>query len=131
MTARPTDDWLELSRRELAAATAAVIRNLSGDHRTSPGARAAYPPSTRGQDTGEAGALGAVRRAFGLSDFERDVIVLCAAPELNPEVGRQIAQARGDERRLAPTPELAMSILPNAHWSAFAPAAPLRRCHLI
>lgn len=62
---------------------------------------------------------------FGLSPFERDVLLLCAGVELDSHISSLLAP------QTAPTFSLALSILPEAHWSALTSAAPLRRWRLI
>ena len=73
-------------------------------------------------------ALRVLVEAFGLSPFERDVLLLCAGCELEAELAELCRQASGDTRASF---GLALGALPEAHWSALAPAAPLRRWHLI
>ncbi len=68
---------------------------------------------------------------FGLSHFERDVLVLSAAIELNADFAPLCATAQNDSSRNYPTFGLALAALPEAHWSALAPAAPLRYWRLI
>jgi ATPase family associated with various cellular activities (AAA) len=55
---------------------------------------------------------------FGLSDFEREVLLWCAGAEV-------------DDRFAAPTFAAALGALPGAHWDAMAPAAPLRYWRLV
>jgi hypothetical protein len=69
--------------------------------------------------------------AFGLTDFERDVLVLAAGPELDPPFAECCATACGDPRRAYPTFGLALAALSGAHWSALLPARPLRRWRLV
>jgi hypothetical protein len=76
-------------------------------------------------------ALEALVEAFGLSPFERDVVLLCAGVELDASFGAACAAAHGDARRTQPTFGLALAALPHAHWSALAPDGPLRRWRLV
>ncbi len=76
-------------------------------------------------------ALETLAAGFGLSAFERSVIVLCAAVELEASFASLCATAHGDPRRAFPTFGLALGALPGAHWSAFTPARPLRAWRLI
>jgi hypothetical protein len=69
--------------------------------------------------------------AFDLSPFERAVVLLCAGVELDASLAERCARAQGDGRRSAPTFGLVLSLLPDAHWSALVPAAPLRRWNLV
>jgi hypothetical protein len=76
-------------------------------------------------------ALEGIAEAFGLSGFERDVLLLCAGVELDANVSQACATAQGDPGRKYASFSLAMAVLPDAHWSATTPAAPLRRWHLV
>lgn len=68
---------------------------------------------------------------FGLSDFEKLILVFCAATELDHEVSQLCAEANGSTSAAYPTFSLALAALPGAHWSAIAPSSPLRRFRLI
>ncbi len=68
---------------------------------------------------------------FNLSPFERDVLLLCAGMELDSTFAPLCASAQGDSLKPYPTFSLALAALPNPHWSALTPAAPLRRWRLI
>jgi len=77
---------------------------------------------------GPPSALDRVADGFGLSAFERGVLLLAAGPELVAATADEIAAVGGDAR---PTFGLALSLLPDAHWGALTPAAPLRRWQLV
>jgi len=76
-------------------------------------------------------SLERLEAAFGLSPFERDILLMCAGVELDSAFAACCAAAQGDARRTHPTFSLAMAALPEAHWSALTPDAPLRRWRLI
>ena len=76
-------------------------------------------------------ALVALCEAFGLTPFEREVLVMCAGVELDASFGALCADAQGDPRRTFPTYSLALAALPDEHWSALSPASPLRYWRLI
>jgi hypothetical protein len=76
-------------------------------------------------------ALQVVCDTFGLSPFERDLLLLCAGVELHAAIGPLCATAQADARCTHPTFSLALAALPNAHWSAITPAAPLRYWRLV
>ena len=82
----------------------------------------------------EEGGLWSVERLgvmFGLSWFEKQIIVLCVAQELDSEVKTLIAQIHGNPNMIYPTFGLALTCFPNTHWSALTPTSPLRRFRLI
>jgi hypothetical protein len=68
---------------------------------------------------------------FGLSPFEREIILLCAGMELDSSFPLLCAESQGDSSRKYPTFSLALAVLTEPHWSALTPAAPLRRWNLI
>jgi ATPase family associated with various cellular activities (AAA)/Winged helix domain, variant len=121
----------------LAAAVSAVLARLDrlanvgpsmeAGPSTAPGAGAAADPG--GAET--TSALAAVVGCLGLTPFERDVLVLAAAAEVDPSTATRCAKASGDPLRPYPTFSLALAALTDPHWSALTPAAPLRRWHLI
>ena len=80
---------------------------------------------------GRPAALQTLCATFGLSPFERSLLLLCAGLELDSAFAPLCAAAQGDPLRNYPTFSLALAALPEAHWSALTPAAPLRRWRLI
>ncbi len=68
---------------------------------------------------------------FGLSEFERNLLLLCAGVELDATFAVLCKAAQGDDQRPYPTFGLAMMVLDGMHWSALTPAGTLRRWRLI
>ena len=79
----------------------------------------------------EPAALDRLVDIFGLSDFERDILLLGLGMETDAAFSALCAAAQGDPKRDHPTFHLALATLPDAHWSALAPAGSLRRWRLI
>ena len=75
--------------------------------------------------------LDALVTCFSLSSFERDIVLLAAAAELEPTAAARCAAASGDPARTYPTFSLALAALTEPHWSALTPVAPLRRWRLV
>lgn len=75
--------------------------------------------------------LDALRDTFGLSPFESDLLLLCAGVQLDSTVRLLCAQSHDDANRPYPTFGLALAVLPDAHWSALTPTAPLRYWRLV
>lgn len=75
--------------------------------------------------------LDSLCRTFSLSEFERDLILLCAGVELDSAFASLITALQDDPRKSSPTFGLALSLLPEAHWSALTSDAPLRRWRII
>jgi ATPase family associated with various cellular activities (AAA) len=76
-------------------------------------------------------ALQALQALFGLSAFERDVLLLCAGASLESRFLRACADAQGDPQATWPTFGLALAVLDEPHWSAVGLARPLRVWRLI
>ena len=68
---------------------------------------------------------------FLLSRFEQDVLLLAAFPEFEADGGSWISAAQGEAHLTRPTVALALSALPDAHWSAFSSTRPLRGFGLV
>ena len=104
----------------------------SGKDEPAEGTRTTASPASYDVDAAGAGldgsALGTICACFGLTPFERDVLVLCAAMELDPSTASRCGAASGRE---FPTFSLAMAALTEPHWSALTPAAPLRRYRFV
>ncbi len=125
--------WQERNHTALSASLS-VIRHTLERHiaQTSgekPNESVALPVSEAVPAPGTALAL--LCEAFGLSPFERDVLLLCAGVEMDARLAALCAAANGDPQRFSPTFSLALAVLPEPHWDALTPAAPLRRGRLI
>jgi MoxR-like ATPase len=89
------------------------------------------PVGATPDEPAEPAALDALAGLFGLSPFERATLVLCAGVELDATMPALCAQASGSDERAYPTFSLALAALPDAHWSALSPGAPLRHWRLV
>jgi hypothetical protein len=128
--AAPRLAWAEANQRYLDA----CLRRLRV--RLEPGAGAFASP-----EAGEAQSIAAamdspptlqvLQRAFGLTDFERDLLLLCAGVDLDSGFAAAVAGAQGDGVSRMPTPGLALAVLDGPHWSALSPASPLRHWRLL
>jgi AAA+ superfamily predicted ATPase len=68
---------------------------------------------------------------FGLSNFERSIILLCAGVELQDEFATVLATCSNGLQSSSPTFNLALKHFPESHWSALTSESPLRRWHLV
>jgi hypothetical protein len=68
---------------------------------------------------------------FGLSAFERQVLLLCAGVELDSRLATVCAAAGADAPHGQPSFALALALLPDAHWSVLSPDRPLRRWRMV
>jgi hypothetical protein len=76
-------------------------------------------------------ALDTLCSVFDLSSFERKILLMCAAPELDSRFSALYAAAHKDPRRSQPTFSLALGAFPDSHWTALSPARPLRYWRLV
>jgi len=74
-------------------------------------------------------ALDLLSRTFELSQFERELLILCAGIELDSALASRCAALSGGSAHA--TLGLALSSLPGAHWNAIAPGRPLRRYRIL
>ncbi|MET9790199.1 ATP-binding protein [Streptomyces canus] len=109
-------------RRVLARVDAHAARVTEGSGRA-PGTELAPAPG--------AAPLDALTACFSLTPFERDLVLLTAAQELEPTTAARCATACGDPERAFPTFSLALAALAEPHWSALTPIAPLRRWRIV
>jgi ATPase family associated with various cellular activities (AAA) len=130
------EGWSEANQRSLSKALAqvreAIERHVAGIENQQP----AKPDGERvcsefALALSEPPALATLAGAFSLSVFESALLLLCAGVDLDSRFAPLCVAAQGTAARPYPTFSLALAALPEAHWSALAPDAPLRRWHLI
>ena len=130
MSALGPGAWREANEAYLLAAVDWLFRMLEhgpGDERTAAAlsdlrqAAAVEPPP----------ALVELGDRFGLTAFERDVLLLCVAMELDARLPALCAGAQDDPARPFPTFGLALALFEEPDWAALAPARPLRYWRLI
>ncbi len=71
-------------------------------------------------------ALQILTDRFGLSPFERDVVLLCAALELDTSIASLCNLAQGGINRAYPTFALALALFDDPAWEALSPEGPIR-----
>jgi hypothetical protein len=76
-------------------------------------------------------ALLILSRRFGLSRFEQEVMLLCAAMELDTRVPGLCARAQDEPNRHYPTFALALALFDEPAWDVLSPERPLRYWRLI
>ena len=76
-------------------------------------------------------ALILLAQRFGLSDFERDLLLLCVGMELDPGLAVLCAGAHGDPSACYPTFALAFAVFDHPSWEPLLPDRPIRRFSLI
>ena len=138
MTTPADNSWHEANQRHLMAALGEVRSLLERQAETSnareshSGLREPERPEVHSSDERRAlPALEVLCGIFGLSSFERRILLLCAGVELDGDLASLCAATHGDPKRTCPTFSLALAAFPDAHWSALAPTSPLRYWRLI
>lgn len=121
--------WPLFNRQVLDQSLTRIAQRLQGTTQAE-GETPLIPAEVLGLDASQS-ALEFLRQQFNLSDFERDVILLCAGMELRRDWDRLCGQSHGNPQQNYPTFSLALAILPTANWQALTPEAPLRRWRLI
>jgi hypothetical protein len=111
---RPATSLLEENQQLLSAAVGRLKRLLAGEDVD---LLDEIPP-----------VLSELASRFDLSPFEQAVVLLCSAVELDSEISELLREITG---QALPTFGFALSALPEAHWSALAPSAPLRYWRLV
>ena len=118
--------WTEANQRLLGAEFAQLKARLSGGSelealadRDSARAAMHQPP-----------AIDRLVDAFGLSPFERDLVLLTAGVEMDSSVAALCASASDMQVPWASF-GLALATMDEPHWSALAPPRPLRRWRLV
>jgi hypothetical protein len=76
-------------------------------------------------------ALDGLCETFGLTGFERELLLLCAGVEMDARLARLCAEGQGQAQRPYVTFGLALGALQEPHWSAITPVRPLRRWRLL
>lgn len=76
-------------------------------------------------------ALNLLADRFGLSPFERNVLLLCAALELDTSIASLCNLAQGSTNRAYPTFALALMLFDDPAWEALSPERPLRFWRLV
>jgi hypothetical protein len=126
--AQTTSSWVDINQAHLVAEFARLKKLLgfkTGESRApeiSNGTGRTFDPPT---------AIDRLIELFGLSPFERDILLLCAGVEMDSELAGRCAESHGSPQRTYVTFGLAMAALAEPHWSAFTPSGPLRHFQLI
>jgi hypothetical protein len=120
--------WQEANQRYVTATVARLQQRIE---RQSAEGVSSEPPAFPEWTLHRPPAIVVVAEALGLSEFERDVLMLCAAVELDAGFASLCASVRGVNSRAPISFGFALAVLDGGHWSAMAPAGPLRYWQLL
>ena len=76
-------------------------------------------------------ALSLLASHLGLAEFDRNVLALCAAVELDTRIAGLCAKAQNNPNKPYPTFALAFALFDNPDWNTLAPNTPLRYWRLL
>lgn len=120
-------DWTDTNQRLLVAEFTRIKARLAGED-----SKAATDTVNEIRAVSPApSAIDSLVDYFGISTFERDVLLLCAGVEMDSNIASLCADAQGSSQRLYATFSVALAVLEEPHWSALSPIRPLRRWRLI
>jgi hypothetical protein len=130
--------WTDANQRVLVAEFARLRARLGSRDDPAVSGVSATSESSAGTSVDDARramseppAIDELVKAFGLTTFERDLLLLCAGVEMDAPLATLCAGMTGDARRTTPTFAVALGQLDAPHWGALAPVGPLRRWRLI
>jgi hypothetical protein len=129
-----TRTWEEANQAHLMAAIAEVRADLErfiGRPVEPTPADSARPARDASAVMSTPSALEILSATFGLTGFERKLLLMCLGAELDSQFRSLFASAAGDRRHSLPTFSLALAAFADAHWSALSPGRPLRRWRLV
>jgi len=140
MISEEVNNWQEANKRYLMASIG-IIRSVLEYHvkpdnedvaKKDTDVHALTEKCERARDSmPSAAALDVLVTNFGLSPFERDLLLMCAGTEVDSKIADLCGMYQADTQRRTPTFGLALAALPEAHWSALTPDRPLRYWRLI
>jgi len=120
-------EWLDANNNYLGASLQWIRAVLKGSAKELQSAAAARDGA---QKINPPPTLLVLAQAFELTEFERDVLLLCAAAELDPTVPALCADAQAAGRNFA-TFGLALQALESGSWESLAAHRPLRYARLV
>ena len=120
--------WTEANQRYLVAEFARIKLRLGADGDAQSAAQAVEEAHAA---LPAPAAIDVLTDGFGLSSFERNILLLCTGVEMDSELARLCGEAQGYPLRCYTTFGVALGALESPHWSALAPVGPLRRWRLI
>jgi hypothetical protein len=128
------EQWQESNARQMSAALAELRLRLERyiEHQSNASAgsdTAAIEPQPPGDQLPS--AITILKDRLGLSDFERNILLLCAAMELDTRIASLCARAQDDPGKHYPTFALALALFEEASWDALSPERPLRYWRLL
>jgi hypothetical protein len=123
-------EWLR-ARMEEVAPGAEPAKGAKPQKRKPPASAKALKAMLKAEAAETPPALPVLAQRFGLSPFEKNVILLAIAPELDTRITGLCARAQDDPRRSYPTFALAMTLFDEPAWDVLSPSRGLRYWRLL
>jgi hypothetical protein len=132
---KPKGRWI-FTRRQPASLPHAVQTRTepsqpTGEHVSEADVAKATAEMQAAEKTGSPPALIVLSQRLGLSHFEQQVVLLCAAMELDTRIAGLCARAQGDVSKPYPTFALALALFDDPAWDALSAERPLRYFRLL
>jgi ATPase family associated with various cellular activities (AAA) len=127
MTSECKISWTDANQAFLVAEFARLKQRLGAKHE----GNVAEAIAAARREMESPPAIDWLSELFGLSPFERDILLLCAGVEMDSALAALCGEARGGPPRAYATFGLALAVLAEPHWSALTPSRPLRRFRLV
>jgi hypothetical protein len=121
-------DWPEANQRYIAAELLRLRLRLAGGNDDDFAAANASIAQASAQLPAPS-SIELLTRTFGLSSFERELLLLAAGIEMDAQLAQICTTIRDNRNGI--TFGLALAALGDGHWSALTPARPLRRWRLL
>jgi hypothetical protein len=131
------EEWQQSNNRQLSGALADLRQRLERHIRDeAKSASDAIMPDQDGESVSALpnelpSALALLSERLHLSGFEQEILLLCAAMELDTRIAGLCARAQDDPGKPFPTFALALTLFGDASWDALSPERPLRYWRLI
>lgn len=125
-----TADWYQANQHYLMAKLDRLRYQLKQRIQPSDATEGLAPALLTFPATTTTFALDQICHIFGLSNFEQELLLLCAGVELEADFA-SLCASQGDSQRTYVTFSLALAISSQPDWQALAPDRPLRRWKLL
>jgi ATP-dependent 26S proteasome regulatory subunit len=124
-------EWLRMKLVRSAASVSGETPSPKENANTDFAIRSAALQMNNLESTEPLPALAFVKRRFGLSSFEHNLLLFCVAMELDTRIPALCAKAHDDLNKPYPTFALAMSLFDDPAWDVLSAQRPLRYWRLI
>ncbi len=127
------NNWVNANQQYLSLQLNKVLTRLesyiAGNNEPTPAAPPVDPaPETPGSAMEHPPALEILVQRFGLSPFEKNILLLCAGVELDIRFASVLSRINGTGQ---PSFALALAIFDQSHWNALSPRGALRYWNMI